>query len=175
MAAPRDDCFVCGKFILHDQGVAFHGGTITDLACYLDGPATTGSLPPNQKLLGVHVFIVDDSEITRDLLRAAIECSGAFVTTAMDATEGKAMLRETRPHVLVSDIAMPNDGLEIVREVIRFAAETGLVIPAVAISGGRDGRDHLREAGFAAFIPKPFDPLVLTEVVAKLAQGRHER
>jgi CheY-like chemotaxis protein len=175
MAPPRDDCFICGKLVLRHHGVAFHEGRITDLACYLDGTATTASLPPNQRLLGVHVFIVDDNEATRDLLRAALEYAGAFVTTAMDATQGKAMLREARPHVLVSDIAMPNDGLEIVREVIRFAAETELVIPAVAISGGGDGRDHLREAGFAALLPKPFDPLVLAQVVAKLAQGRHQR
>ena len=172
MAPTRDDCFICGKLVLHSQGVAFHDGRITDLRCYLDGATTRVSLPPNQRLLGVHVLIVDDNENTRDLLRAVLESSEAFVTTAMDATEGKAMLGEVRPHVLVSDIAMPNDGLEIVREVIRFAAETGLVTPAVAISGGVDGRDHLREAGFAAFLPKPFDPLVLVEVVAKLAQGR---
>jgi CheY-like chemotaxis protein len=175
MDSSRDDCVICGKLVRQNQGVAFQAGRIADLPCYLDGTATMASLPPHQRLLGVHVFVVDDNEITRDLLQAALEYSGAFVTTAMDATEGKAMLRQTRPHVLVSDIAMPNDGLEIVREVIRFAAEAGLVIPAVAISGDGDGRDHLREAGFAAFLPKPFDPFVLAEVVAKLAQGGHPR
>lgn len=78
------------------------------------------------------------------------------------------MLREIHPHVLVTDITMPHDGIEMVREVIRFAAETDLVIPAVAISAGADGREHLREAGFDAFLPKPLDPFVLADVVAKL-------
>ncbi len=150
-----------------------------DLPCFLDGTPekrTPGaSVPQNQTLLGIHVLVVEDNDSTLDLLRAALEYSGAFVTTARDAAEGKAMLREVRPHVLVSDIAMPHDGLELVREVIRFAADTGVVIPAVAISAGLDGRDRLREAGFAAFIPKPLDPFVLAEVVATLAQERGKK
>jgi CheY-like chemotaxis protein len=117
-------------------------------------------------------LVLDDSNSGRDLLRAALEYSGAFVTTAENAIEGQAILREVRLHILVSDIAMPHDGLEMVRQVILFAAETGIVIPAVAISAGRDGRDHLREAGFAAFLPKPLDPFVLADVVAKLHQER---
>jgi CheY-like chemotaxis protein len=36
-------------------------------------------------------------------------------------------------------------------------------------------RDHLREAGFAAFLPKPFDPFVLADVVAQLHQGRRRQ
>jgi CheY-like chemotaxis protein len=177
MASTFDSpCVTCGKLVLRNQGVAYRDGRIIDLPCFLDdmtGKHTPGApVPQNQRLLGVHVFVVEDNDSTLELLHAALEYSGAFVTTARDAAAGKAMLREVRPHVLVSDIAMPHDGLEMVREVIRFAADTGLVIPAVAISAGTDGRDHLREAGFAAFIPKPLDPFVLAGVVAKLAQER---
>src|SRR5690242_16116163 len=180
MASTRDDCLTCGKFVPQSHGVAFQDGRIIDLVCYLDGvPAAhvsrPASVPPNQKLLGVHVLVMDDSETTLELLRAALEYSGGFVTTAADAIEGKAMLREIHPHVLVTDIAMPHDGLEMVRQVIAFAAETRLVIPAVAISAGVDGRDHLREAGFAAFLPKPLDPFVLADVVAKFHRERRKQ
>jgi CheY-like chemotaxis protein len=178
MAPTRDHCLTCGRLVLRDQGVAFRDGGIIDLPCFLEGkpePLTHGApAPPNQTLLGVHVCVVEDDGRVRELLCAVLEYSGGFVTTAKDATEGKAMLRDVHPHVLVTDISMPNDGLEMVREVIVFAAETGLVVPAVAISGSRDGRDHLREAGFAAFIPKPLDPFVLAVVVAKLHQERRK-
>jgi CheY-like chemotaxis protein len=168
-------CVACGKLVRRDQGVASRDRGIFDLQCFLDGTPEKKtpevSVPPNQTLLGVHVFIVEDNDSSLELLRTAMEYSGAFVSTARDAAEGKAMLREIRPHVLVSDIAMPHDGLEMVREVIRFAADTGLIIPAVAISAGSDGREsQLLEAGFAAFIPKPLDPFVLAGVVAKLAR-----
>jgi CheY-like chemotaxis protein len=180
MARTYDDaCFTCGRLVLREEGVAFRDGRIADLPCFVNGASEkhhispdASSVQPNQRLFGVYVLIVDDNNSTLEVVRAALEYSGAFVCTATDATEGKAMLREVHPHVIVSDIAMPNDGLEIVREVIMFATETGLVVPAVAISAGADGRDHLREAGFAAFIPKPLDPFVLADVVAKLAQGR---
>lgn len=180
MASIRDDCLTCGKLVPQNQGVAFQDGKLIDLVCYIDGlPAAQvsrpASVPANQKLLGVHVLVVDDRETTLELLRAALEYCGAFVTTAADATEGRAILRDIHPHVLVTDIAMPHDGLEMVREVIAFAAETGLVIPAVAISAGVDGREHLREAGFAAFLPKPLDPFVLADVVAKLHRERRRQ
>jgi len=173
LASTRDDCLTCGKLVPQSHGVAFQDGRIIDLACYVDGlPAARvsrpASVPANQKLLGVHVLVMDDNETTLELLRAALEYCGGFVATAADATDGKAMLQDIQPHVLVTDIAMPHDGLEMVREVIVFAAETGLVIPAVAISAGADGREHLRQAGFAAFLPKPLDPFVLADVVATL-------
>jgi CheY-like chemotaxis protein len=175
MASMRDDCSACGNLVPQHQGVAFRDGRIVDLACYIDGPTAervshAAPIPANQRLLGVHILVMDDSEMTLDLLRAALEYSGGFVTTVADAAEGRAMLREIHPHVLVTDIAMPHDGLEMVREVIAFAAEKGLLIPAVAISAGADGREHLRDAGFAAFLPKPLDPFVMADVVAKLHQ-----
>ena len=179
MARTVDDrCLICGRLVLRHEGVAFRAGRVTDLQCFLDGPQQQSprvtAVPANQRLLGVHVLIVDDNSSTVEILRAALEYSGGFVTTAPGANEGKATLREVRPHVLVSDLAMPHDGLEMVREVIVFAAETGLVIPAIAVSAGTHGRgrDHLRESGFAVFIPKPLDPFVLANVVAKLAEGR---
>lgn len=176
MASTRDECLTCGNLVPHHQGVAFRDGRIIDLACYVDGAVSTHAARPavlaNQRLLGVHVLVLDHSQNTLELLRSALEYSGAFVTTAEGALDGQAILREVQPHVLVTDIAMPHDGMEMVRQVMLFAKETGLVVPAVAISAGRDGRDHLREAGFAAFLPKPLDPFVLADVVAKLHQQR---
>lgn len=177
MASARDNCISCGNFVPRDQGVAFGDGGITDLACFVDGNRSTDaahpvSVPATQKLLGVHLLIVDDAASTIDLLRTALEYCGAFVTTAENAIEGEAILREVRPHVLVSDIAMPNNGLEMVRHIMSFAAKTGFVIPAVAISADWDRRNHLREAGFSAFFPKPLDPFVLAEVVARLSRER---
>jgi len=41
------------------------------------------------------------------MLRVALEYCGALVTTAASAEEAKRVLATLRPHVLVSDIAMP--------------------------------------------------------------------
>ena len=101
--------------------------------------------------------------MTREMLRAALEYCGGFITLAASVGEGKAILREIRPRVIVSDISMPDNGYELVRDVLAFAVETGLRIPAVAITGSRDSRQHATEVGFAAFITKPLDPFTLRD------------
>jgi CheY-like chemotaxis protein len=169
-----ETCWSCGRLVLREEGVAFQDDRVADLGCFIghvpNRTAGQPSLPPNRILFGVHVLITEDGVSTAELLRAALEYSGGFVSTARNATEGKAVLRTLRPNVLVTDIAMPNNGLAMIREVIRFASDTGRTIPAVAISAVHDGRHHLRDAGYAAFLPKPIDPLVLATLVAKLAR-----
>jgi CheY-like chemotaxis protein len=52
----------------------------------------------------------EDTDDSREMLRVALEYCGALVTTAASAEEAKRVLATLRPHLLVSDIAMPDDG-----------------------------------------------------------------
>jgi CheY-like chemotaxis protein len=49
----------------------------------------------------------------------------------------------------VTDIAMPDDGLEMIREVKRFAEMNDLHIPTIAMTAYRDRRQELLAEGFA--------------------------
>jgi CheY-like chemotaxis protein len=60
-------------------------------------------------LSGVHVLVVEDTDDSREMLRVALEYCGALVTAAATAEEAKRILATLRPHVLVSDIAMPDE------------------------------------------------------------------
>ena len=64
----------------------------------------------HRDLEGVHVLVVEDTDDYRELLRMALEYCGALVTTAASAEEAKRILDSIRPHVLVSDIGMPEIG-----------------------------------------------------------------
>ena len=159
--------------MLSRDGVAFlDNGRTAHISCYLreDGtaPLNDGSSP--DFLRGVHVLIVEDNEDTLQLLKSSFEYSGAFVTAAATATAGKRLLREIVPHVIVSDISMPDDGFSLVADVLAFGKELGSIIPAIAITAAADRVDHLRKAGFSAFIAKPLDPFVLTVVAEKLTR-----
>lgn len=176
MRRTSDTCFACERLIPDGGGAAFDGGQIRHIACYLDGEDAT--VPrhetlsrADQHLVGVHVLLVGDDASTAELLTAALEYCGAFVTHAADVDASRAVLRQFRPHVIVSDISMPHDGFEVVRDVIAFAAASGVRVPAVAILTARNGRERLREAGFSAFICRPFDPFLLSAVVDKLAKS----
>lgn len=123
-----------------------------------------------QDLVGVHVLVVEDTDDSRELLRMALEYCGALVTTAASADEAKRILENLRPHVLISDIAMPDNGLDLIREVKAVAQTRGLHIPAIAITAYRGMREKLLAEGFAELVEKPLDPVALCGVVRRHAQ-----
>jgi CheY-like chemotaxis protein len=174
MRTVTDTCSVCGEIILAGEGAALVDAQVMHFFCYAnDGrgqPRRATSPISRDMLIGIHVLVVEDSPTTREMLRAALEYCGAFVTLASSVAEGKAIIREIRPRVIVSDISMPNNGVELVFDALDFARETGFKIPAVAITAARDRREHAKEAGFAAFVAKPLDPFVLALVVKLLAK-----
>jgi CheY-like chemotaxis protein len=115
-------------------------------------------------LAGVHVLVVEDTDDSREMLRVALEYCGALVTTAASA---KRVLATLRPHILVSDIAMPDDGLELIREVKTVAATKGLRIPAIAITAYRGRREELLAEGFVELVEKPLDPIALCGTIRR--------
>ncbi len=121
-------------------------------------------------LVGVHVLVVEDTDDSREVLRLALEYCGALVTTAESAERAKRILETLRPHVLVTDIAMPDDGLELIREVKAVARAKGLHIPTIAVTAYRERREELLAEGFAELLEKPLDPIALCGVVRRHAQ-----
>lgn len=123
-----------------------------------------------QDLAGVHVLVVEDTDDSREMLRVALEYCGALVTAAASAAEAKRVLETLRPHILVSDIAMPDDGIELIREVKAVAESKGLRIPAIAITAYHGRREELLAEGFAELVEKPVDPLTLCGTIRRHAK-----
>ena len=116
------------------------------------------------------MLVVEDTDDSRELLRIALEYCGALVTTAESAEKAKQVLEILRPHVLVSDISMPDDGLELIREVKTVAQTKGLHIPAIAITAHRGRRTELLAEGFVELVEKPPDPIAFCQVVRRHAR-----
>jgi CheY-like chemotaxis protein len=125
---------------------------------------------PAMDLTGVHVLVVEDTDDSREILRIALEYCGALVTAVASAEEAKRLLAEIRPHVLVTDIAMPDDGIEIIREVKAFVQAKGLHIPTIAITAHRGRRAELLAEGFTELMEKPLDPIKLCATIRQHAQ-----
>lgn len=128
--------------------------------------------PPND-LRGIHVMVVDDSEDSLYLVRLILQYYGAVVTTSGSVEEARHLLRTVHPHIVVSDIGMPHNGLGVVRDVVARAQSTGTVIPAIAMTAFHERRQELLAAGFVEVVEKPFDPGVLYRTV--LSHARHDR
>jgi PAS domain S-box-containing protein len=141
-------------------------------------PGTADSLPPapksaiDQKLKDVRVLVIDDQQLTRDLLLAIFRRATATVSAASSVIDGLEQFRAETPDVVVCDIAMPGqDGfafLEGVRSLESPANGTPLV--ALTAFGGPEDRERALSAGFDAYLRKPLDPEELTATIFRLVR-----
>ena len=60
--------------------------------------------PPRQR----EVIVLDDNEVTRDLIALALQAEGHHVRSASCVAELALLVRERRPHVLLSEARMPD-------------------------------------------------------------------
>lgn len=122
-------------------------------------------------LSGIHVLVVEDMDDARDALRMIFQFYGAKVCAAASAEEGERLLAEERPDIVVSDIAMPDDGIELIRAVKASADARDLHIQVIAITAHRYRADQFLAEGFAELVEKPFDPVALCRVVLRHTQA----
>ena len=124
------------------------------------------------KLDNVKILLVDDEPDARALVQRLLSQCHAEVCTASSADEGLRLLREFRPHVLISDIGMPGkDGYQFIREVRRLAPADGGHVPAIALTAFARSEDRTRamRAGYHTHIAKPIEPQELLATVGSLA------
>jgi len=118
---------------------------------------------------GLDVLLVEDSEDTLTLLGAMFARAGAKVISASSAAEALTWAQSNRPHIVVSDIGMPDtDGYEFLKQLKQIPGMNG--VPAIAISGYASDEDRRRAlgVGYCALIPKPIDADVLFELIHDL-------
>jgi CheY-like chemotaxis protein len=134
-------------------------------------PATAEEIePPFAPLNGVRVLVVDDEPDARALIRRILVDCQAEVGVAGSVEQALKLLPALEPHLLLSDIGMPDqDGFELIRRV-RSSGRTAQTLPAVALTAFARSEDRRRAllAGFQAHIPKPVDPAELVAAIASL-------
>jgi CheY-like chemotaxis protein len=97
------------------------------------------------------ILVVDDEPDLRFLLRRVFERAGHEVIEATDGAAALALVYESPPDLVVTDIMMPvMDGAELIGRLRSDPATAG--IPILSVSG--DG--HLAN-GADAIAPKPYD------------------
>jgi CheY-like chemotaxis protein/anti-sigma regulatory factor (Ser/Thr protein kinase) len=143
------------------------------------GPAVEMG-PYNNSLAGVHVLLVEDQEEAREIVATALQQHGVIVTAASSSREALAALdaaltRGEPPHVIVSDIGLPEeDGYRLMEQLSSRAPSRGGHIPAIAVTAYGRPQDKRRAlaAGFRLHITKPIVPETLAAAVAAVLPPR---
>jgi two-component system chemotaxis response regulator CheY len=115
------------------------------------------------------ILTADDSASMRAVIGLTLRNAGYEVMEAVDGRDALAKLSASAPHMLITDLNMPNmDGLELIRQV--RALPHCKYIPIVMLTTeSQDGKKQEgRAAGASGWIVKPFRSEQLVQVARKL-------
>jgi CheY-like chemotaxis protein len=120
---------------------------------------------------GWRVVVVDDEEDSQMVAAMMLQMAGAEVLTANNGREGLSVIRNSRPHLVISDLSMPElDGWGMMREL--NMDRTTMDIPVIALTAHAmlGDRERAIQAGFTNYISKPLDPeKFLTQLASLVA------
>lgn len=124
--------------------------------------------PQSASLAGWRVLVVDDETDMQQLALVILQQSGAIVRVANSATEALQLLKPFQPHLLISDIGMPEvDGYMLMRQIKQQYADQNQDISAIAVTAYATEIDRQKaiEAGFHRHLAKPIEPQELLQTV----------
>jgi len=133
---------------------------------------TSPSVLAAADLSNVKVLVVDDETDARDLVERVLAECNAEVFTARSAAEALQILKLEWPHVLISDIGMPDvDGYEFLKRARVIAEARGEKLRAIALTAFAHPQDRTRalRAGYLIHFSKPIEPLEFVTTVARVA------
>jgi signal transduction histidine kinase len=127
----------------------------------------------NPELLkGLRVLTVDDQQDTRELISLALGRYGAEVRASDSASLALTLIKDWKPHVVVSDIGLPGmDGYDFMRQLRALEGE-GKRFPAIAVTGYAGAIDESKalNAGYEVHLSKPIELNKLVAVIAKVSR-----
>jgi DNA-binding NarL/FixJ family response regulator len=117
------------------------------------------------------ILVVDDEPSIRFSASNALEQIGYSVITAEHGKEALRIIEEYQPHLVITDIAMPQmDGYELIRWIRQRPAFR--LLPVVFLTGRTETEARIRgyQMGGDAYLPKPFELDELHAVVRNLIE-----
>ena len=106
----------------------------------------------------LRIVVVEDNDDNRELTRLLLDFEGHAVIATGDGETGVQTILDTRPDVALVDIGLPGiDGFEVARRVLASASQPPTLLVALTGYGTPEDRERALDAGFDAFLVKPFD------------------
>ena len=139
-------------------------------------------MPDNSKHSPIHVLVVDDSAVVRQVMQAVLSQEpDMVVTVAADPLIAMQKMKQTRPHVILLDLEMPRmGGLTFLSKIMAEDPIPTLICSGVA-ARGTDMALRALEQGAVGIVTKPKlgvrdflheSALILIDMVRSAAQAR---
>jgi CheY-like chemotaxis protein/HPt (histidine-containing phosphotransfer) domain-containing protein len=143
-----------------------------------DAAAPAAAASGEQRLAGLRILVVDDSDINREVAKRILGADGAAVELAENGQQAIEWLAAHAGSVdiVLMDVQMPvMDGYEATR-MIRSSPDLAR-LPVIALTAGafKTQLEAARAAGMDDFVAKPFDVDALMQVIRRLTGKKPQR
>lgn len=120
------------------------------------------------------ILLVEDQIEFRAIQKIYLEKQGYRVLAADNGNQALRAAREHLPNIILMDFSMPEkDGLSATRELKGDPSTSHIPVILLTAHGYGSAGRRAREAGCAAFVPKPCEPWrVLQEVQELIGPAR---
>lgn len=122
--------------------------------------------------MALELLVVDDSPVTRKMVRRAIGLCGLSVGEILEAGDGAealTKLAQRKVDLVLADVNMPvMNGVELVERMARDPALAEIPVVIVATPMSEERVERLLDVGARAYIAKPFRPESLREVLIQI-------
>ena len=126
----------------------------------------------------LHVLLVDDNELNREIGELMLTGEGWTVDLAADGAEAVERVK-TSPSgtfdAILMDVNMPvMDGYEATRTIRALPDGQKASLPVIALtaSTSQEGSEKARAAGMNGFASKPIDPAFIRRELARIRDGK---
>ncbi len=136
-------------------------------------PRTADPAAKRASLAGRRVLVVDDDELSREIMIAILSAEGLEVNVAYDGADAVEQLNDAeaeRYDAVLMDMRMPRmNGDEAASAILASEREDLRRLPIIALTADafEEGRRRSREAGMVAHIAKPFKRAELLDTLAE--------
>jgi two-component system cell cycle response regulator DivK len=118
---------------------------------------------------GKTILYVEDNELNRKIVRDLLRRTSYRLIEAPDGEAGVQMALAERPGLILMDVQLPKlSGFEATRRLRAEPATADTPIIAITSFALSGDEQRAREAGASAYLPKPFSPFILLDMIRKL-------
>lgn len=115
------------------------------------------------------ILTVDDSASIRQMVSFTLKQAGYDVVEAIDGVQGLSKAKSEAPHLIITDLNMPNmNGIDMIRGIRQVSEHKFTPILMLTTESDTSKKMEGKDAGATGWIVKPFNPEQLIKVIQKV-------